>query len=177
LLFPKANCEQNRLRDEIDQRIGQVSDDARFKAEILREYNLSEAKFNKVLQSIVEQYEPFIPLWKMLPQLRKRYKLGIINNGTYLTHPFFEQKYHFSQEFDGFISSAIEGACKPGREIYLRACKILGSPPQNCLFLDDSLENITGAQEVGMQTIHWPDRESGFQTFCGQIRVLNVVKS
>jgi len=165
LLFPKANHEPNRLIDEIDRRIGRVTNDARFKEEVLREYNLSKDEFNQLLRSIVDQYEPFPPMWEMLPQLRNRYKLGIINNGTYLTYPFFEQKYHFSQKFDGFISSAIEGVCKPEREIYLRACKNLSSLAQNCLFMDDSQENITGAQAVGMQVIHWPDREKGFQAF------------
>src|SRR6266498_2660587 len=155
LLFPKAIYEQSRLIDEIDQQVGAVTNDITFKERILREYGLSDDEFNHILQSIVNKYEPYIPLWKILPKIRKRYKLGIINNGTYFTYPYFEEKYRFSQRFDVFVSSAIEGICKPDCAIYLRACEKLGSKPQNCLFTDDSKDNVMGAQQVGMQTIHW----------------------
>jgi HAD superfamily hydrolase (TIGR01509 family) len=169
LLFPKTNPGRNSLRDKIDQRIGRVTDDARFKEEMLCEYDLSENELNQILQSVVDKYEPYAPLWKRLPQLKDHYKLGIINNGTALTYPFFEEKYHLSQKFDVIIVSAIAGVCKPEPAIYLQACQKTGSSPQNCLFMDDSRENITGAQMVGMQTIHWPDRENGFQAFTNRM--------
>ena len=70
-----------------------------------------------------------------------------------------------SQRFDVFVSSAVEGVCKPDRVIYLRACEKIGSKPQNCLFMDDSQENIMGAQMVGMQAIHWSGKENGFREF------------
>jgi HAD superfamily hydrolase (TIGR01509 family) len=177
LLFPKENYEANRLTDEIDQQVGAVTNDIIFKEKILREFNLLDNEFNNILQSIVNKYEPYVSLWKLLPKIRRYCKLGIINNGTYLTYPFFEEKYHISQQFDTFLSSAIEGVCKPDRAIYLRACEKLGSKPQNCLFIDDSEENIVGAQRVGMQTIHWPNKASGFQTFKTYLRTFERIKT
>ena len=165
LLFPKENYEAGRFVDEIDQQIGAVTNDFIFKERILREYHLSDNEFNNILTSIVNKYEPYVPLWEILPRLRNTYKLGIINNGTYLTYPLFDEKYHLSQQFDFFLSSALEGICKPDRAIYLRACERSGSKPQNCLFMDDRAENITGARQAGMQTIHWSDRRNGFLEF------------
>lgn len=165
LLFPKENYEADSRVDEIDQLIGAVTNDNIFREKILSKYNLLEHEFNTILQVVVNKYEPYIPLWEFLPKTRKRYKLGIINNGTYLTYPLFDAKFHIGQLFDIFLSSGKAGICKPNRAIYLQACAKLGSEPQSCLFMDDSKENIVGAQMVGMQTIHWPNKENGFQEF------------
>lgn len=165
LLFPKENFKTSFLVDEIDQQVGTVTNDDVFKQNILRKHNLRNDEFNDILESIVNKYEPYIPLWRMLPNIKKRYKLGIINNGTYLDYPRFEEKYHISQRFDAFVSSAIEGFCKPDSAIYMRACEILGSEPQNCLFMDDDKGNIMGARRVGMQTIHWSNKVEGFREF------------
>jgi HAD superfamily hydrolase (TIGR01509 family) len=169
LLFPKENITPSWIVDEIDWQVGQVTNDSVFKEKVLREYHLQENEFEHVLQCIVDKYEPYLPLWEMLPELIKNYKLGIINNGTYLTYPLFEAKYHIPERFDIFLSSAREGFCKPERAIYLRACQALGSRPGNCLFMDDSKENILGAQRIGMQTLLWVDKESGFNEFITRI--------
>jgi HAD superfamily hydrolase (TIGR01549 family) len=177
LLFPKENRPACRLADEIDQQIGTVTDDIIFKEKILREYDLLDNEFDNILQYIVNKYEPYVPLWELLPGIRKNYKLGIINNGTYLTYPLFEEKYHLSQRFDIFLSSAVEGVCKPDRVIYLRACEKLGSQPQDCLFMDDREENILGAQQVGMQTIYWSGRKKGFREFNTCLRAVGNLKT
>jgi hypothetical protein len=122
LLFPKEDHAAGCIGDEIDCQIGAVTNDAVFKERILREYHLLDNEFNNILDAIVDKYEPYVPLWESLPGIRKNYKLGIINNGTHLTYPLFEEKYHLSQQFDIFLSSAVEGVCKPDRSIYLRAC-------------------------------------------------------
>jgi HAD superfamily hydrolase (TIGR01509 family) len=165
LLFPKEAHATDPIVDEIDRQIGKVNNDRLFKEQVLREFNLSEGEFNQILESVVDKYEPYLPLWEILPTLRRTYKLGIINNGTYLTYALFEEKYYISDRFDIFLSSAKEGYCKPDRRIYLRACEAVGSIPGNCLFMDDSQENILGAQRVGMRAIHWPDKENGFKEF------------
>jgi HAD superfamily hydrolase (TIGR01509 family) len=172
LLFPKENYAASRIVDEIDRQVGQVTNDIVFKQDILREYHLKENEFEHVLQCIVNKYETYLPLWELLPELSKKYKLGIINNGTYLTYPLFEEKYHINERFDIFLSSAKEGVCKPDQAIYRRACQALGSRPGNCLFMDDSQENISGALRIGMHVLQWADKESGFQEFIACIHSL-----
>ena len=68
-------------------------------------------------------------------------------------------------QFDAFISSAREGLRKPDPRIYLRACQCLGVPPAQCLFMDDSLDNVRAAQQTGMQALHWPDHATGWRAF------------
>ncbi len=163
--------------DEIDGLIGAVTDDILFKDMVLQKYGLSEDEFTSILGAIANKYKPCLPLWKLLPGLRTSYKLGIINNGTWLTFPIFDELYLVSRHFDLFVSSAREGICKPDPAIYRRACTRLGSLPQECLFMDDSPENIGGARQVGMQVIHWAGEVEGFQEFSKFLGVMEDQKA
>ncbi len=165
LLIQRKDYLSNELLDEIDNSIGQVENDKQFRSIIIEKFHLNDDGFQSIIQCIAEKYEAFFPLWKILPILKKHYKLGIINNGTYLTYPYFEKKYHISKQFDIFVSSGKEGVRKPNARIYLLACDKLGVKPEQCLFMDDTEENIIGAQNVGMHAIPWQNPESGYELF------------
>jgi len=165
LLFQKSGYQPDMLVDQTDALIGHVTNDNNFKRETLKKFHLNEQEFNKVIVKIVDKYEPFEPIWRLLPELKKYYKLAIINNGIALTLPRFDQKLNFKKYFDLFLSSAREGIEKPDSEIYLTAVKQLGVAPEKCLFMDDSPENIDGAKCLGMQTIFWSNKERGFKEF------------
>lgn len=171
LLFTKSDYRPDPLIDGIDNAIGGVIDDEVFKQEALNKFHLSESDFDEVLTKIVDKYEPFQKLWELLPELRKYYKLAIINNGTALTLPQFNQKLNFNKYFDLFISSAEEGLQKPDAEIYINTAKRLGVALERCLFMDDSKVNIEGAKKVGMQTLLWPNKETGYEKFIKLIGV------
>lgn len=164
LLFRQMDLPHDEQVEQIDRRVGRVTDDDAFKAEVMREFSLDQGGFARVLEQIVARYQPFVPLWTILPALRRHYRLGIINNGTWFTIDRFAARLDLAI-FDAFLSSAREGLCKPDPRIYLIACQKLRVKPEQCLFMDDSLENVRGAQQTGMQVIHWPDPETGWHTF------------
>mgnify|MGYP001580290548 CR=1 FL=1 len=165
LLFQKKDYVPDKLVDEIDTLVGRVTDDNAFKRETLKKFRLSEDRLSNVLTKIVNKYEPFQKLWDLLPELRKNYKLAIINNGTALTLSQFDNKLNFDNYFDLFISSAKEGIKKPDGEFFLTTAKRLGVASERCLFMDDSEKNIEGAKRIGMQTILWPNKDVGFRSF------------
>lgn len=57
--------------------------------------------------------------------------------------------------FTGIIDvRAIDFACKPEPEAYLRALAHSGSPdPQTCVLFDDRIENLGGAHRLGFTTV------------------------
>lgn len=65
------------------------------------------------------------------------------------------EKIGVSDCFEGIIDvRAVEFACKPEREAYLRAMTLAKeTDPSNCVLLDDSPVNLAGAQELGMITV------------------------
>jgi epoxide hydrolase-like predicted phosphatase len=165
LLFSRVDYKPKKIIDEIDYEIGKVTDDELFKKKMTKKYNLNKIEFNEVLDKIIDKYEPLKPLWTLLPELRKKYKLAVINNGTSLTLPSFKSKYRLDSIFDLFVSSAIEGLKKPDRRIYELTIHKLGCKPEECLLMDDSLLNINGAKKLGMSTIYWETPEIGFEKF------------
>ena len=159
LLFKKEGYISKPLVDEVDDMISGVTDDYLFKEEVYKKFNLSDVKFNGILDKIADKYKPYKPLWDLLPKFKKVYKLAIINNGTGLTISRFKEKFDIDSKFDVFISSALEGVKKPDKKIYLLASEKLGVEPDKCLFMDDSLINIKGAEKAGMQTLWWSKEE------------------
>lgn len=174
LLFSRVNYKPDKIVDEIDYAIGKVTDDELFKKETTKKYNLNETEFNAVLDKIVDKYEPLEPLWNLLPKIRKKYKLAIINNGTSLTLPKFKSKYYLNNIFDLFVSSAIEGFKKPDKHIYELTMRRLGVKPEECLFMDDSLSNVDEANRLGMATIYWENSQIGFKKFKEFIGITEV---
>jgi putative hydrolase of the HAD superfamily len=50
------------------------------------------------------------------------------------------------------------GCLKPEKSIYEKTLKALGGlSPEETLFIDDRIENIEGAKEFGLQTIHFTE--------------------
>ena len=176
LLFPKQHYLPDETADAIDRVIGRVTDDVEFKRTIQAAYRLDEAAFQGILARIIDKYEPYAPVWDLLPALRQRCKIAVINNGTYLTFTGFDARLNISGRFDAFISSALEGLRKPDPAIYLRACRRFDVQPQECLFMDDSELNILGAQQVGLRTIHWKNREEGLQGLVGILNSEGIIR-
>lgn len=160
LLLKRKNYRPNKLVDEVDAIISQVTDDKKFKKETKLKYKLTEEQFNRILRKIVNKYEKNRKLWQLLPKLKKKYKLAIINNGTALTLKDLEKKHHFSKYFDLFISSGREGIKKPDKKIFLLTCKRLKVKPKECIFIDDVKSYTKTARELGMQGIVFKDPKS-----------------
>ncbi|MBN1438243.1 MAG: HAD-IA family hydrolase [Anaerolineales bacterium] len=171
LLFLRKDWPGEKAVDAVDDMIGGVTDDNAFRTSVRVRFGIGEVEFQKILARIPEKYEAYPPLWNLLPALRKKCKLGIINNGTRLTFPYFDAKFNFSEQFDAVLSSGAEGLRKPEKEIYLRAADRLGVDPGRCLFLDDSKANIQGAERAGMQAVFGGSRDKGFAEFSKRMRV------
>lgn len=165
LFFQKDNYQSNQIVDEIDQIIGKVTNDSVFKKEALERYRLDEKGFDEILSKIIDKYEKFQSLWELLPGLRRKYKLAIINNGTALTLQELDKRHSVNGNFDLLISSAMEGVRKPDAKIFLLATQRLGVKPEECIFMDDSELNTDGAEKIGMKSIWWEDKQSGFNNF------------
>ncbi|MGP8259814.1 MAG: HAD family hydrolase [Acidobacteriaceae bacterium] len=57
--------------------------------------------------------------------------------------------------FDTCVWSHEMQTAKPDPAIYLRTAQALKTAPRNILFIDDRMENIAAAAQLGMQTVHY----------------------
>ncbi|WP_172120066.1 HAD family hydrolase [Actinomyces faecalis] len=70
----------------------------------------------------------------------------------------FEANRHLCPQldlFDALIVSGAEHETKPGRRIFEILLDRHGLAPERTLFVDDSLPNITAAQDLGLRTHHF----------------------
>jgi FMN phosphatase YigB (HAD superfamily) len=102
---------------------------------------------------------------------RKMYKTGILSNAWPEARRMLEEKYKVLPAFDLIIISAEEGIAKPDPRIYRITADRLGVPTSECIFVDDFVENIAGAAEVGMLAVRYENTQ---QTIEDVERLLNA---
>jgi glucose-1-phosphatase len=90
----------------------------------------------------------------LIESLRGRVKLGILSNAWQDMRARDASRIDFSR-FDSVVYSCEERVRKPTREIYTRALDKLGSVASQTLFIDDFVENIDAARELGIHSIRY----------------------
>lgn len=81
--------------------------------------------------------------------------LSLISNMPNDFLMYLGENFHFLQYFDELVYSCEVGINKPDPRIYEFAIEKIGIPPDECLFVDDSLRNVEGARMIGMYAIHF----------------------
>jgi len=81
--------------------------------------------------------------------------VGALNNEARETNEYRFATFGLREYFKVALSSCYLGMRKPDLAIYQRALDILGRPAERILFIDDRAENVTGAANVGIKTIHF----------------------
>lgn len=83
-------------------------------------------------------------------------KLAILSNELDLFYGVeFRDKLAFLKGFDAIIDATYTKILKPDPRAYQLCLEELDLPASACVFVDDQLRNITGAEAVGMKTVHF----------------------
>jgi HAD superfamily hydrolase (TIGR01509 family) len=98
-------------------------------------------------------FSPNPPVLDILRKLKTRYKLVLLSNTDVIRFGFIKKKFPEIFIFDDYVLSYEVGYMKPHPEIYQEALKKARVRAEECVFLDDLQENVTGARRVGMDAI------------------------
>ena len=121
-------------------------------------------KYKTMIQRFYDDWEVMlkgeIPANTMvLEQLKKKtYRLFGLTNWSGETFPIALKRFSFLADFEGIIVSGDEKLIKPDREIYLLLLTRYNLKAENSLFIDDNINNINAAIELGFHTIHINDK-------------------
>jgi epoxide hydrolase-like predicted phosphatase len=85
------------------------------------------------------------------------YRTGILSNFGDDARHVWSEVHPFIRHFDGIVISCEVGLMKPDPKIYHLAADSLDVAVGEALFIDDFIENVEGARQVGMQAIHYTD--------------------
>ena len=87
-----------------------------------------------------------------LEALKGRYKLGIISDTWPSIVPVLEE-FGLPGYFDTLTYSFEVGCFKPDPRMFADALGKMGLPPEQCVFIDDTAQNLVGAQKLGIQPV------------------------
>ncbi len=83
-------------------------------------------------------------------------KLAVLSNELDLFYGVeFREKLPFMKRFEVVIDATYTKILKPDMRAYRSCGDALELAPGNCVFVDDQLRNIIGAEEAGMQVVHF----------------------
>ena len=88
---------------------------------------------------------------------KKNIKCFVLSNWSAETFQGMIDAYPFLKKFDGMIISGEVQLIKPDPKIYKLAIKNFNLIPNETIFIDDRLDNIKAAQNMGFKTIHLKD--------------------
>ena len=84
---------------------------------------------------------------------KNRYDFALLSNDVLEWSERIRTYHNIGGYFKEAIISANAFCRKPGRRIYEIALERLGAPARECIFIDNSAENLTVAGEIGMNTV------------------------
>lgn len=115
----------------------------------------------KNVSTIITRYDYAIP-W--IQDLKKKgYRTLYLSNFSPKAETDCAHALDFIPYMDGGILSYQEKIIKPMPEIYQLLIDRYNLVPEECVFMDDTVANLTGAEKFGIHTIHFTDRETAIE--------------
>ncbi|MDP3830040.1 MAG: HAD family phosphatase, partial [Ignavibacteriaceae bacterium] len=131
-------------------------------------YKIDGETFCKYYSEIFTINENVIEL---LPILKEKYKLVLLSNTNGIHKKYGWENYSFINYFDKLILSHEVKAVKPERAIYLEVEKYTCRPSEEHIFIDDVLEYVEGAKNMGWDGIQF----LGYDFLVEQLKVRNLL--
>lgn len=93
----------------------------------------------------------------ILRQLKEAgtHRLLALTNWSAETFPVALERYDFLAWFEGIVVSGTEKLVKPDSRLYQILLDRYQVDPKRSIFLDDSLPNVKGAEDLGIRGIHF----------------------
>lgn len=87
--------------------------------------------------------------------MNRGFRLAMMSNDVGEWSAFLRRRFGLDDIFEFSFISGDLGIRKPDTRIYQHALKKLGCRPENCLYIDDKVENLLPAKELGMRVIRF----------------------
>ncbi len=134
-------------------------------AKIREENSAYNKEFDLLWENVDKLVEPYDYTVKMIDTLKERgFRVYLLSNYPVSLFELHTRcgRFPFLDKIDGKVVSAYVKLVKPDREIYEYLLNQYDLKAQECVFLDDRLENIEGARKVGMKGILFENYEQAW---------------
>jgi HAD superfamily hydrolase (TIGR01509 family) len=108
-------------------------------------------------------------------ELRRRYSVGIITDNKKDRIDALERLHDLSRLFSPIVVSADIGLGKNDAGIFRRALQLLRVEPEECIFIDNSKDNLIAPDSLGMKTIYFDDERRDFEVLLTELRAHGAI--
>ena len=122
---------------------------------LARRMKVNTDLLNRLRQSLMSRKRLNKELADYLGGLRPRYKTAILSNAGSDARRTFTEIYGLHRVVDEMIISAEEQVAKPDCRIYQITVDRLGIAPGEIVFLDDVIENVDAARQLGIHAVQY----------------------
>ena len=141
-------------RDDYRAQLGVITDDQHWE-EIKKYLGLDSAQMQEAVERFFGGDMLDNELVEEIRALKQDYTTAILSNYGSLLREKLNHRWQIADVFDQVIVSCEVGVMKPAPAIYQIALEKVNCTPEEAVFIDDSLENVEGARNVGMHAIHF----------------------
>ncbi|MBR9680299.1 MAG: HAD family phosphatase [Candidatus Altiarchaeota archaeon] len=158
--------------DEITKRFAGVPDSETFR--VLLEENGKSADIQSLLTQKMEIFEAtlrsgvdeILGSVNLITWLHeKRVPLAVATSLKRSLMEIVLDELHIREFFTATVPGDEVSKGKPDPEIFLKAAKLLGVKPEDCIVIEDGKSGLKGAKKAGMKTIGLGDHVSGLGDF------------
>lgn len=112
--------------------------------------DLSVAEFDEMFKHDVTPMEDMTTL---IQKLEPKYKIGLATNEGKMITKYKIEGSGVLPYLSKVIPSYLLRELKPSMNFYKKMLKIISAQPDECVFIDDTLENINATKSLGMTSI------------------------
>ena len=112
-----------------------------------------EHKKYDYLEGMASGIDTFLGFREFFAQAKAKYKIALVSNSKKRFIDFILKETGIGNAFGVIVSADDDLPGKPEPDCYLRAAKLLGVKPEECVVIEDSLSGILSAKKAGMKVI------------------------
>jgi len=107
----------------------------------------------KILDEAFRNTPMNLKMMKLAKTLKNHYKLGILTDNSKERLDALKKEMKLSDHFELIVVSGETGIRKDGEETFMRALELAGCKAEECVFIDNSEDNLTAPKKLGWNTI------------------------
>lgn len=119
--------------------------------------DLDYPEFLGIWVRLLRANEDILPL---IERLKARHKLVLGSNTEEIHYTYCKQNVEALGHFEESYLSFQLGLLKPDPRFFLHMLKNLGAAPSECVFIDDTPENVESARSIGITSLHFTSNDN-----------------
>jgi epoxide hydrolase-like predicted phosphatase len=138
--------------------LGEISVDALW-TYVREELNLKDGDYPNLQECFFDGDTIDYQIVDFIRSIKPEYITAVLSNAWDDMREVLTNQWKIADAFDSITISGEEGVKKPDRRIYEIVLDRIGVEPQEAVFVDDFIENIRAATNLGSRAIHFSSRD------------------